>query len=261
VSKQRNRRTPLIAVLGSLAALAAVPAAAQAHHVDSEAKCVLVDNAPVLQLDAKFIGFGSAGSQESLTGKVTVDGAVKFDGAVPAIWNGLDGTWTYSQPAIAGKQYSVLTNWAWNNETDGEQHTTTACPTPTPPVTPPTTTPPTTTPPTTPPPAGEVLPETIASGTARLRGPSGCVKQAFRARVTGRSIAAVAFYLDGKLMKRITGERAVYRMTVNPGRYGFGRHKIVARVKFVAGSGTSVRRMPLTFRRCAQGAVAPRFTG
>ena len=48
-------------------------------------------------------------------------------------------------------------------------------------------------PPDTPPRAGNVLPETIASGVARLRGPSGCVRQAFRARVSGRSIAAVAF--------------------------------------------------------------------
>ena len=159
----------------------------------------------------------------------------------------------------------MKTTWQWNNSTDGETHTTAACPTPTPPTTPPTpptppTTPPTTTPPTTPP-AGEVLPETIASGIARLRGPSGCVKQAFKARVTGRSIAAVAFYVDGKLMKNITSKRSIYRLTVKPGRYGFGRHKVVARVKFVAGSGTPARRMPLTFRRCAQDAVAPRFTG
>jgi hypothetical protein len=48
---------------------------------------------------------------------------------------------------------------------------------------------------------------------------------------------------------------------VNPKRYGFGRHKIVARVQFTPASGTAARKLPLTFRRCAQGAVAPRFTG
>jgi hypothetical protein len=120
----------------------------------------------------------------------------------------------------------------------------------------------TTTPPvTTPPAAGAVLPETIASGLAQLRGPSGCVRQAFRARVSGRSIAAVAFHVDGKLFKRLSGERAQYSVKVKPGRYGPGRHKLVARVTFVSGSGTQARKLPLTFRRCARGAVAPRFTG
>jgi hypothetical protein len=119
----------------------------------------------------------------------------------------------------------------------------------------------TTTPGGTSPPSGGILPETIVSGQARLRGPSGCVKQAFRARVTGRSIASVAFYVDGKLVKRLTGERESYSIKVNPRRYGLGRHRVVARVTFVAASGTPARRLPLTFRRCAQGAVAPRFTG
>jgi len=108
---------------------------------------------------------------------------------------------------------------------------------------------------------GGVLPETIASGLASLRGPSGCVKRAFRASVRGRSIASVAFFVDGKLAKRITGTRSVYSIEVNPRRYGFGRHRVVARVQFVAGSGTRARRLPLTFRRCAQGTIAPRFTG
>ena len=109
--------------------------------------------------------------------------------------------------------------------------------------------------------AGAVLPETVVSGIARLRGPSGCVKQAFRARVSGRSIAAVAFYVDGKMVKNIAGERSIYRMKVRLSRFGFGLHKVKARVTFTTGSGTAARVMPLTFRRCAQDAVAPRFTG
>ena len=108
---------------------------------------------------------------------------------------------------------------------------------------------------------GGVLPDSIASGIARLRGPSGCVKQAFTASVRGRSIASVTFFVDGKQVKRFTGTRSVYTIKVNPRSYGFGRHRVVARVTFVAGSGTEARRLPLTFRRCAQGTVAPRFTG
>ena len=110
-------------------------------------------------------------------------------------------------------------------------------------------------------PAGGTLPETIVSGIARLNGPSGCVKQAFRARVSGRSIASVGFYMDGKLLKNIAAQRAVYSAKIKPGRLGFGRHKIIARVTFVTGSATSGRTLAMTFRRCAKAAAAPTFTG
>jgi hypothetical protein len=110
------------------------------------------------------------------------------------------------------------------------------------------------------PPSGDVLPEEIVSGRAALRGPSGCVRQAFKARVAGRSIASVTFFVDGRQVKRVARGGA-FRLKVNPKRYGLGRHKIVALVRFTAESGTTSRRLPLTFRRCAQGAVAPRFTG
>jgi hypothetical protein len=139
---------------------------------------------------------------------------------------------------------------------DDDPHTFTVPP---PPSSPPGNTPPSSTPNEVPPGSG-VLPESIASGRASLRGPSGCIKQAFKARVTGRSIASVTFFVDGKQVKKITGKSA-YAIKVHPKRYGFGRHKIVARVQFTPASGTDARKLPLTFRRCAQGAVDPRFTG
>ena len=114
---------------------------------------------------------------------------------------------------------------------------------------------------TTPTPESGILPESVASGRAQLRGPSGCVHTAFRARVTGRSIASVTFYVDGKLIKRIGGKRATYAIKVKPRHYGFGRHRVVARVRFLAASGTAPRTLRLTFRRCAQDEIAPRFTG
>ena len=109
--------------------------------------------------------------------------------------------------------------------------------------------------------AGGTLPETIASGQARLLGPSGCVKHTFRARVRGRSIASVTFYVDGRLVKKFRGTRSTYSIRVKPGRYGVGRHRVVARVRFAAESGTRARTLRLTFRRCAQRVIAPRFTG
>ena len=128
-----------------------------------------------------------------------------------------------------------------------------------PPTTPPTENPPSSTPNGTPP-SGGVLPEEIVSGRAALRGPSGCVRKAFKARVAGRSIASVTFFVDGRRVKRVSRGGA-FTLKVKPKRYGLGRHKIVAVVRFTAESGTKSRRLPLTFRRCAQGAVAPRFTG
>ena len=124
-----------------------------------------------------------------------------------------------------------------------------------PPVTPPLN------PPVNSPPGGGELPDEVVSGRAQLRGPSGCVKQAFRARVSGRANASVTFVLDGKRIKRITGERSVYSVKIRPNSLRFGRHRVVARVQFTAESETASRRLPLTFRRCGRGAVAPRFTG
>jgi hypothetical protein len=137
---------------------------------------------------------------------------------------------------------------------DEDTHTFTVPPPNTPPTVTPDSVPPGTTP------DGEVLPESIVSGRAQLRGPSGCVKQAFKARVAGRSIASVTFFVDGRKVKTV-GRGKAFTLKVNPKRYGLGRHKLVARVRFTAESGTSARRLPLTFRRCAQGAVAPRFPG
>jgi hypothetical protein len=142
---------------------------------------------------------------------------------------------------------------------DDDPHTFTVPPPGTPPQNPPPAVTPNVVPPATTPDGG-VLPESVLSGRAQLRGPSGCVKQAFRASVSGRSIASVTFFVDGRRVKQVRRGSA-FTLEVNPSKYGLGRHKIVALVRFRAQSGTKARKLPLTFRRCAQGAVAPRFTG
>ena len=351
------RRLTMVALLIA-GALFATAATAQAHHVNSEAECVLVDNKPVLKLTADFIGFSST---HDVNGKVYVDDVKKFDGAVPVTWTDDNGTWVWTQPAEAGKTYKVKTEWSWDGGSDWEKHYTDKCPSPAPvpgidlvktgpstanagdtvtyffavkntgnvtltlgaiaddkcsstpvrkagetdtsfdpgdtfnfsctyvvpagvtsvhntatvcgeypppqgppmkvcdtddhefPVPPPSTplVPPqgggTTTPTggggTTTPPAGgggAVLPETIVSGRAGLRGPSGCVYQAFTARVVGRRIARVRFYVDGRLVKTISDRRRVYTAKIRPRGLGLGRHRVVARVRFVAASRTDV---------------------
>jgi hypothetical protein len=217
--------------------------------------CALVDGVPTAALVVSYEGFHA--SDGLVRGTITLDSVDESVG--PFTWVG-SSSYTWSKATTAGVHtVAAVFRWANQGTRDGKVDAVTfTCPAP-PDTTPPATPPPPAT--TTPPPAGAVLPETIASGTARLRGASGCAKQAFSARVSGRSIAAVAFYVDGRLMKNITSMRSAYRMTVRPGRYSTGRHKVVARVRFTAASGTQARRLRLTFRRCAQAAVAPRFTG
>lgn len=292
---QRKLRGSVATAAGLLAVLA-VPTAAQAHHVDtanSSASCILVDNVPTAKFDIAFAGFG--------TDDRPVDGIIKVDGTVAKTYTGLDwaesdevgGTYklSYTQTLTPGT-HTLSANFTWatkgatNNGSIANRSVTCPEPVTTPPdTTPPDTTPPGTTPggttppgppattpppgtpaaggtpPATPPAAGGVLPETIASGRARLSAPSGCLKRAVTARVRGRSISAVEFWLDGRMIKRISGPRSSYRVRLNPQRYGFGRHRLVARVTFASNSGTVAKRLPVSFRRCSRNAVAPRFTG
>ena len=365
--KQQLRRTPLVAVVALFAVLV-VPSVAQAHHVESTAKCELVGNQPTVTLDARFVSFSST---KQVTGTITLDD-VLVKTVVPAdvTFVGNDGRMVYTT-ATTGGQHTINGDFTWPGKTaadNGAAHHVVECPAPKEPaisldktgaataaagslftysfkatntgnvtltnvvltdnrcqatlarvapnladpsfdpgdewfysctVTAPagpaqvvnvaevcgeyspgqgeptkvcddnphtfTVPPPSVTPPSKPnvvPPGDSgVLPEDIVSGRAALRGPSGCVKQAFRARVRGRSIASVTFSIDGRKIKTIRGQRSVYSVKVRPGRLGFARHKLIARVRFTAASGTPARSLRLTFRRCAQGAVAPRFTG
>jgi hypothetical protein len=108
-----------------------------------------------------------------------------------------------------------------------------------------------------------VLPETIVNGTARLNGPSGCVKGPFTATVRGTRIAQVTFFLDGKRFKRLSAPTSGNRFTVsiNPRGRSFGVHRVTARVQFVAESQTATRTLRLSFQRCRRQTVEPRFTG
>jgi len=111
--------------------------------------------------------------------------------------------------------------------------------------------------------AQAVIPGKVVNGTARLSGPSGCVKKPFDATVRGRRIAKVTFYVDGR--KAATrnakpGQRA-FKYKVRPGGLGRGVHRVTARVQFVAASETKSRTLRLSFQRCARQVVTPRFTG
>ena len=263
----RHRRLrAAVVTLGLLAAPLAIPSIAAANHVNAEtssASCVLVNNVPTLTLNVNFESFGD--SDKPVSGTITLDGTV-VKTYTDVTWTGTTFTLVYTQATTAGA-HTIRGDFTWPHKTaenNGSVEKSVTCPevpsTPNTPATP--TTPGTPAAPSTPTtPVGGVLPETVASGVAQLRGPSGCVKRTFRVRVSGRSIATVTFRLNGRLIKRFTDSRSSYVITVNPRKYGLGPHRIIARVTFLTASGTEARRLPLTFRRCARGTIAPRFTG
>jgi len=108
---------------------------------------------------------------------------------------------------------------------------------------------------------------TGTSGTggtaARLSGPRGCVAGPFRARVSGRGIAQVMFLVDGRLRRTVKAKpgRTVFSLRVDPLGQSLRVHRVTARVRFMAGSGTRSRTLHLVYRRCSKAAVRPRFTG
>lgn len=111
--------------------------------------------------------------------------------------------------------------------------------------------------------AQQVLPQqVIVNGTARLRGPSGCVSSAFKATVRGSRIARVTFFRDGKLVKRIVAKpgQRTFIVRVKPGG-AQGVHRVTAVVRFAAASQTRSRTLRLSYQRCRKQVVTPRFTG
>jgi len=102
-----------------------------------------------------------------------------------------------------------------------------------------------------------------ARGSARLSGPQHCVSGDFRARVRGRRIAAVTFFVDGRRHHTVRAApgRTVFTLRVNPRRQHRGVHRISARVRFTTASRARSRTLRLAYQRCSTADVRPRFTG
>jgi Ice-binding-like len=102
-----------------------------------------------------------------------------------------------------------------------------------------------------------------SSASARLHGPSGCVRRPFRARVSGREIAQVTFFVDATrraTVKAKTGQ-TVFSIRLDPRGQNVGMHRITAKVRFTADSATKARTLRLVYQRCSTTAGRPRFTG
>jgi hypothetical protein len=102
--------------------------------------------------------------------------------------------------------------------------------------------------------------------SVRLRGPRRCVGAPFRARVTGRQIAQVTFFVDGKRRGTVKAKRGrtVFSLRVDPRGQDSRVHRITARIRFTASSGAASRTLRLVYTRCSKtgaGVTPPRFTG
>jgi hypothetical protein len=102
-----------------------------------------------------------------------------------------------------------------------------------------------------------------AAASARLSGPRHCVAGDFRARVRGRRIAAVTFFVDGKRRHTVRAApgRTVFSLRVDSRRQNLAVHRISARVRFTAASGAKTRTLRFAYQRCSTADVRPRFTG
>jgi hypothetical protein len=101
------------------------------------------------------------------------------------------------------------------------------------------------------------------TGSARLRGPSGCVSGPFLARVSGRQIAQVTFFVDRKRHRTVKAKagQTMFSLRINARGQGVGMHRVIAEVRFSADSATKARTLRLVYQRCSDTPGRPRFTG
>ena len=87
-----------------------------------------------------------------------------------------------------------------------------------------------------------------------------CVARLPRVSLRGTNISRVAVFVDGRLVRRVRGRLLQRRLTVSRlGRVAPGPHRVVTRVRFRLGSGTSPLTLVRRVRICR--ALLPRFTG
>jgi hypothetical protein len=109
-----------------------------------------------------------------------------------------------------------------------------------------------------------VSPARVRPGSARVTGPRRCsTSDVVVARVLGRRIARVTFYVDNKKVKTLNranrGRNWVLSVRI-PG-LKHGTHRVLARVVFTRSSQTRPRTLPLSVAVCSSAPVRPQFTG
>ena len=110
--KQRNRRTPQIAI-ACLVAVLALPAAAQAHRVTPAGTATCTNDAngvPTVVLNVNYTDFGT--DDGAVTGTITLDGVAEAVG--PLKWTD-NVTYTWSKATTPGT-HTVSGKFTWPNQ-------------------------------------------------------------------------------------------------------------------------------------------------
>jgi hypothetical protein len=113
-------------------------------------------------------------------------------------------------------------------------------------------------------PQAAVSPVHVRSGAAKLIGPTACpTADVVVARVTGRSIVRVTFFVDDKKVKTLDkpNRGRTWMLSMRLRGLKYGTHRVKARVEFARSSQTRPKTLPISFSRCGSGPVRPKFTG
>ncbi len=109
---------------------------------------------------------------------------------------------------------------------------------------------------------GTSAPRATPRGVARLSTPAGAVHGPFLATVTGRSVASVRFYVDGRRVATVEAKRGRTRFSH---RIAVGRdgrvHRLTVRIRFTGPGGGGTTTVHRTFRRIQRRTGPPRFAG
>jgi hypothetical protein len=120
-------------------------------------------------------------------------------------------------------------------------------------------------PPPSPAPKVAVSPVHVKSGRASLVGPSKCVtSNVVVARVTGRQIARVTFYVHGQKVATLRRPNRGGKWVLSKRIHGLPKHgpyRVRARVEFTPSSQAKPKTLLMSIGRCRSGASAPKFTG
>src|SRR3954470_13182874 len=109
----RTRKGITSAVLAT-AIVAAVPAAAEAHHVaGGSAQCTLIGNVPTITASARFESF--ADNDKPIRGELQVDGA-SVETIADFTFSGPSGTWNSAQHRVAAGPHHVSGSFTWPNQ-------------------------------------------------------------------------------------------------------------------------------------------------
>jgi hypothetical protein len=110
-----------------------------------------------------------------------------------------------------------------------------------------------------------VSPVHVQSGRANMVGPSKCVtSNVVVARVTGRQIARVTFYVHGRKVATLRRPNRGGKWVLSKRIHGLPKHgpyRVRARVEFTPSSQTKPKTLLMSVGRCRSGASGPKFTG